>query len=67
MIEELLFCPLGGSGEIGMNINLFAYYDASLSSYINKYLSNTAPAEVLFYFYPREQYNESSQFLSIFQ
>ena len=23
--EELLFCPLGGSGEIGMNMNLFAY------------------------------------------
>ena len=23
--EELLFCPLGGSGEIGMNINLFSY------------------------------------------
>ncbi len=25
MREELLFCPLGGSGEIGMNMNLFAY------------------------------------------
>ena len=25
MSEELLFCPLGGSGEIGMNMNLFAY------------------------------------------
>ncbi len=25
MKEELLFCPLGGSGEIGMNLNLFAY------------------------------------------
>jgi len=25
MKEELLFCPLGGSGEIGMNMNLFAY------------------------------------------
>ena len=25
MNEELLFCPLGGSGEIGMNMNLFAY------------------------------------------
>ena len=24
MKEELLFCPLGGSGEIGMNMNLFA-------------------------------------------
>jgi len=23
--EELLFCPLGGSGEIGMNLNLYAY------------------------------------------
>ena len=25
MNDELLFCPLGGSGEIGMNMNLFAY------------------------------------------
>ena len=23
--EDLIFCPLGGSGEIGMNMNLFAY------------------------------------------
>jgi len=23
--EQLLFCPLGGSGEIGMNMNLYAY------------------------------------------
>ena len=23
--EELLFCPLGGSGEIGMHMNLYAY------------------------------------------
>ena len=27
MREELLFCPLGGSGEIGMNMNLFGYGD----------------------------------------
>ena len=25
MKNELIFCPLGGSGEIGMNMNLFAY------------------------------------------
>ena len=25
MKDELLFCPLGGSGEIGMNMNLFSY------------------------------------------
>ena len=25
MKNEFLFCPLGGSGEIGMNMNLFAY------------------------------------------
>ena len=25
MKDELLFCPLGGSGEIGMNMNMFAY------------------------------------------
>ena len=23
--EELLFCPLGGSGQIGGNMNLYAY------------------------------------------
>ena len=23
--EELIFCPLGGSGEMGMNMNLYAY------------------------------------------
>jgi len=25
MKDELVFCPLGGSGEIGMNMNLFGY------------------------------------------
>ena len=25
MKNQLIFCPLGGSGEIGMNMNLFAY------------------------------------------
>ena len=25
MNDELLFCPLGGSGEICMNMNLYAY------------------------------------------
>ena len=25
MKEELLYCPLGGAGEIGMNMNLFGY------------------------------------------
>ena len=28
MKDELLFCPLGGSGEIGMNMNLFGYGQA---------------------------------------
>ena len=23
--DELIFCPLGGSGEIGANMNLYAY------------------------------------------
>ena len=23
--DQLIFCPLGGSGEIGMNMNLYAY------------------------------------------
>ena len=25
MKDEILFCPLGGAGEIGMNLNLFAF------------------------------------------
>ena len=25
MKDEFLFCPLGGSGEIGMTMNLFGY------------------------------------------
>ena len=25
MKDELLFCPLGGPGEIGMNMNLYAF------------------------------------------
>ena len=27
MTEELLFLPLGGAGEIGMNLNLYGYGD----------------------------------------
>ena len=34
MIEELLFCPLGGSGEIGMNMNLYAYGKPGLHKWI---------------------------------
>ena len=34
MKDELLFCPLGGSGEIGMNMNLFAYGKPSLHKWI---------------------------------
>ena len=32
--EELIFCPLGGSGEIGMNMNLYAYGKASNQKWI---------------------------------
>ena len=34
MKDELLFCPLGGSGEIGMNMNLFAYGKAGEHKWI---------------------------------
>ena len=34
MKEELIFCPLGGSGEIGMNMNLFAYGKAENQKWI---------------------------------
>ncbi len=32
--EELIFCPLGGSGEIGGNMNLYAYGDESNQKWI---------------------------------
>ena len=32
--EEFIFCPLGGSGEIGMNMNLFAYGDPGNKKWI---------------------------------
>ena len=32
--EELLFCPLGGSGEIGMNMNLYAYGEGENQKWI---------------------------------
>ena len=34
MKEELIFCPLGGSGEIGMNMNLFAYGNSERKKWI---------------------------------
>ena len=32
--EEFIFCPLGGSGEIGMNMNLFAYGNSEKRKWI---------------------------------
>ena len=32
--EEFIFCPLGGSGEIGMNMNLFAYGNSEKKKWI---------------------------------
>ena len=32
--EEFIFCPLGGSGEIGMNMNLFAYGNQDTKKWI---------------------------------
>jgi len=34
MSEELLFCPLGGAGEIGMNMNLYSYGNPSNQKWI---------------------------------
>ena len=34
MKKELLFCPLGGAGEIGMNMNLFAYGEPEFHKWI---------------------------------
>ena len=33
--EELIFCPLGGSGEIGGNMNLYDYGTDSNKKWIN--------------------------------
>ena len=32
--KELIFCPLGGSGEIGMNMNLYSYGDEENQKWI---------------------------------
>ncbi|MAV05429.1 MAG: MBL fold metallo-hydrolase [Candidatus Pelagibacter sp.] len=32
--KELIFCPLGGSGEIGMNMNLYSYGDEDNQKWI---------------------------------
>lgn len=32
--EQILFCPLGGSGEIGMNLNLYSYGNEEDSKWI---------------------------------
>ncbi len=32
--EELIFCPLGGSGEIGMNMNLYSYGEENNQKWI---------------------------------
>ena len=34
MNNELIFCPLGGSGEIGMNMNLYAFGNESSKKWI---------------------------------
>jgi len=36
MKEELLFCPLGGAGEIGMNMNLYAYGNSDNQKWDNR-------------------------------
>ena len=34
MNEELIFCPLGGAGEIGMNMSLYAYVKDDLQKWL---------------------------------
>ena len=34
MNEELIFCPLGGAGEIGMNMSLYSYVKDDLQKWI---------------------------------
>ena len=41
--EEFIFCPLGGSGEIGMNMNLFAYGNPENRKWIVVDIGGTSP------------------------
>ena len=34
MKNQLIFCPLGGSGEIGANMNLYSYGNAESQKWI---------------------------------
>ena len=52
--EEFIFCPLGGSGEIGMNMNLFAYGNSENRKWIIvdigvTFADNTIPGIDLIY------------------
>ena len=52
--EEFIFCPLGGSGEIGMNMNLFAYGNQENRKWIIvdigvTFADDTIPGVVLIY------------------
>ena len=56
MKDELLFCPLGGSGEIGMNMNLFGYGQPSNHKWIMvdigvTFADDTIPGVDLIYLY----------------
>jgi len=45
--EEFIFCPLGGSGEIGMNMNLFAYGDPGNKKWIIVDIGVTFPDDTI--------------------
>ena len=48
MVEKLTFVPLGGSGEIGMNLNLYAYGDLWLMVDCGMMIDSSAGTDQIF-------------------
>ena len=45
--EDLIFCPLGGSGQIGGNMNLYAYGNEENKKWTEEYEKVTRSAKIL--------------------
>ena len=48
MAEKLMFVPLGGSGEIGMNLNLYSYGDVWLMVDCGMMIDSSAGIDQIF-------------------
>jgi len=68
--EKFIFCPLGGSGEIGMNMNLFAYGNSQNRKWIIvdigvTFADDTIPGVDLIYPDPRFIVDKKENLLAI--